>query len=193
MIVSSGSLLAGHVSVGDFAIIGGNSSILQFTRIGKMAMIGGGSAVDKDIPPYSSVSGNRAQIRGVNVIGLRRKNTPFQVMRALKFSICFLLAKDFPSFSSFFLHSKLFSGLFLYCNVMLEDSITWFPLFHERITFLKELLQKEEELKKLFFKGKEENNEVIQITKAKLTEIVRFISVSSKHGIMALSPSLHPI
>ena len=45
-------VVAGHVKVGDYAIIGGNSSVHQFVTIGKHTMISGGSLVRKDVPPY---------------------------------------------------------------------------------------------------------------------------------------------
>lgn len=64
--------LGGHVTVGDNAILGGLSAIHQFCRIGTLAMIGGLSAVHNDVIPYGLVSGNRAKLEGVNLIGLKR-------------------------------------------------------------------------------------------------------------------------
>jgi len=63
---------AGHVKIGDKAIISGGTNVSQFISIGKGAFIGGGSAVDKDIPCYSVAMGNRVQIRGINIVGLKR-------------------------------------------------------------------------------------------------------------------------
>ena len=64
--------LGGHVVVGDNAILGGLSAVHQFCRIGDLAMIGGLSAVHNDVIPYGLVSGNRAKLDGVNLIGLKR-------------------------------------------------------------------------------------------------------------------------
>jgi len=69
------SMVAGHVYVGDYAIIGGNTPVHQFVKIGEYAMIGGGGAVAQDIPPYTLAEGNRASIRGLNLVGLRRNFT----------------------------------------------------------------------------------------------------------------------
>jgi len=73
VVVSNGSCLAGHVWVGRGAIVGGLCGIQQRIRIGQLAMVGGASAVDRDVMPYGLVMGNRATLRGINLIGLRRK------------------------------------------------------------------------------------------------------------------------
>jgi len=54
-------------------IIGGNSAVLQFTKIGKGAMIGGMTGVDKDVLPYALIKGNRSYFENINLIGLKRK------------------------------------------------------------------------------------------------------------------------
>lgn len=68
--------LAGHVHVGHHVIIGGLSAIQQFTRIGEHSMIGGMSGVERDVIPYGLVMGERAHLSGLNLVGLRRHNTP---------------------------------------------------------------------------------------------------------------------
>lgn len=65
--------LAGHVIIEDGVNIGGLVAIHQFVRVGKLAMLGGGAMVSKDVPPFVMVVGDRAELRGINVIGLRRK------------------------------------------------------------------------------------------------------------------------
>ena len=52
VILVNGALLAGHVEVGDRAIISGNCQVHQFVRIGAFAMMRGGSGADKDVPPF---------------------------------------------------------------------------------------------------------------------------------------------
>lgn len=65
--------LAGHVKIGDWAILGGNSQVHQFCQIGAHAMTGTGSIVLQDIPTYTMVSGNPAAPHGINSEGLRRR------------------------------------------------------------------------------------------------------------------------
>ena len=76
VVIANNVAIAGHVKIGDFVIIGGNSAVQQFTRIGKMAMIGGMTGVLNDVIPYGLSIGNRNFLRGLNLIGLRRKDIP---------------------------------------------------------------------------------------------------------------------
>jgi UDP-N-acetylglucosamine acyltransferase len=64
--------LAGHVVAEDGAIFGGVSAVQQFTRIGRLAYIGGLTGVNMDVAPYLMVSGARAEVVGINVVGLQR-------------------------------------------------------------------------------------------------------------------------
>jgi UDP-N-acetylglucosamine acyltransferase len=73
VIMSNNVVLGGHVEVGDRAIIGGAAALLQFVRVGTGAMIGGVTGVGADVTPYCFVFGPRAQMVGLNVIGLRRR------------------------------------------------------------------------------------------------------------------------
>ncbi|WP_281951243.1 acyl-ACP--UDP-N-acetylglucosamine O-acyltransferase [Nitrosophilus kaiyonis] len=72
-ILANAATLAGHVELGDNVVIGGMSPVHQFVKIGDFAMIAGASAVNQDIPPYCLAEGNRAVLRGLNIVGLRRK------------------------------------------------------------------------------------------------------------------------
>ncbi|SFV58030.1 Acyl-[acyl-carrier-protein]--UDP-N-acetylglucosamine O-acyltransferase [hydrothermal vent metagenome] len=71
-ILANGATLAGHVELGDNVVIGGLTPIHQFVHIGDFAMIAGASALSQDVPPYCLAEGNRAILRGLNLIGLRR-------------------------------------------------------------------------------------------------------------------------
>ncbi|MBN2781651.1 MAG: acyl-ACP--UDP-N-acetylglucosamine O-acyltransferase [Campylobacterales bacterium] len=71
-ILANAATLAGHVEVGDYAVIGGMTPVHQFVHIGKYAMIGGASALAQDVPPFCMAEGNRANLRGLNLTGLRR-------------------------------------------------------------------------------------------------------------------------
>lgn len=72
-ILANAATLAGHVELGDGVVIGGMTPIHQFVKIGDFAMIAGASAVSQDIPPFCLAEGNRAVIKGLNLVGLRRK------------------------------------------------------------------------------------------------------------------------
>lgn len=64
---------AGHVECDDYTVIGGMVPIHQFCKIGTGAMVGGGSVITQDIPPYCLAEGNRAKVKGLNLVGLRRR------------------------------------------------------------------------------------------------------------------------
>jgi UDP-N-acetylglucosamine acyltransferase len=72
VIMANCASLGGHIQIGDHAILGGLVAVHQFVRIGRLAMIGGVSGVPKDIPPFVIASGERAELYGLNQVGLRR-------------------------------------------------------------------------------------------------------------------------
>ncbi|MEK6544467.1 MAG: acyl-ACP--UDP-N-acetylglucosamine O-acyltransferase, partial [Elusimicrobiota bacterium] len=76
--------LAGHVKLGEGAIIGGLSAVHQFVRIGEGAMIGGVSGVERDVPPYCLAQGNRCELIGLNLIGLKRKKADRATIAAVR-------------------------------------------------------------------------------------------------------------
>lgn len=84
IIMANCATLAGHIEVEDHAIIGGLTAVHQFVRIGKYAMIGGASAVTMDIPPFMTASGNRAQLFGLNLVGLKRHGFSKEAIALLK-------------------------------------------------------------------------------------------------------------
>ncbi len=71
-VFANGATLGGHVEVGDHAIVGGLAAVHQYTRIGQHAFIAGGAMVVMDIPPFCTAQGDRAELVGVNSIGLAR-------------------------------------------------------------------------------------------------------------------------
>ena len=71
-ILANAATLAGHVELGDYIVIGGMTPIHQFIHIGDYAMVGGASALAQDVPPFCMAEGNRANLRGLNLTGLRR-------------------------------------------------------------------------------------------------------------------------
>ena len=73
IVIANQSALAGHCFIDDDVIIGGLSGVHQFVRIGKGAIIGALSMVTNDVIPYGMVAGERGSLRGLNIIGLKRK------------------------------------------------------------------------------------------------------------------------
>ncbi len=90
-IFSNNGTLAGHVTVGDFAVIGGLSAVHQFCRVGLHAMIGGCTKVVQDVLPYMIADGNPAIVRAVNLTGLQRKGFSEESIRGLKDALKVLL------------------------------------------------------------------------------------------------------
>jgi UDP-N-acetylglucosamine acyltransferase len=86
--------LGGHVHVGDWAMIGGLSAAHQFTRIGRHAMIGGMSGVETDVIPFGSVTGNRARLQGLNIIGMKRRDFSRERIHALRHAYRLLFAQE---------------------------------------------------------------------------------------------------
>ena len=66
--------LGGHVNIMNNVVVGGLSAIIQFVTIGSYSMIGGMSGIDKNVLPFSLAIGNRAKLRGLNLVGIRRNN-----------------------------------------------------------------------------------------------------------------------
>lgn len=84
IIMANSAALGGHIEIGDYAILGGIVAVHQFARIGSYAIIGGQSAVSLDIPPYVSAAGNRAQLYGLNLVGLKRRGFSDETIGILK-------------------------------------------------------------------------------------------------------------
>lgn len=84
VIVANSVAIAGHVEVGDAVVIGGMVGLHQFVRVGTLAMIGAGAMVPLDIPPFALAWGDRAELTGVNIVGLRRRGYTNEMIAALK-------------------------------------------------------------------------------------------------------------
>jgi UDP-N-acetylglucosamine acyltransferase len=76
--------LGGHCEIGDFVNIGGLSAVHQMTRIGHHAFVGGASIVVADLIPYGMAVGNRASLRGLNIVGMKRSGIPRDEIFALR-------------------------------------------------------------------------------------------------------------
>ncbi|MBA3832323.1 MAG: acyl-ACP--UDP-N-acetylglucosamine O-acyltransferase [Chthoniobacterales bacterium] len=84
VIFSNNGTLAGHVRVGDHAVIGGLTAVHQFCRIGRFAITGGCSKIVQDVPPFMIADGNPAEVRGINQIGLERAGYAPEKIKPIK-------------------------------------------------------------------------------------------------------------
>ncbi len=94
VVMANNATLAGHVLVADHAIIGGLAAVHQFCRIGRHAIVGGMSGVEHDVIPYGSVLGNRAQLSGLNIIGMKRRGVSREDIHTLRTAYRLLFAEE---------------------------------------------------------------------------------------------------
>lgn len=83
-IFANNATLAGHVHVGDWAILGGFTGVHQFVRVGAHSFCGVGTVLLQDLPPYVTVAGNPAKPHGINSEGLRRRGYSADGIAAIK-------------------------------------------------------------------------------------------------------------
>jgi UDP-N-acetylglucosamine acyltransferase len=83
VIMANGALLGGHVMVDDRAFISGNCLVHQFVHVGTLALMQGGSAISKDLPPYTVARGDNGMC-GLNTVGLRRVGLTLEERTELK-------------------------------------------------------------------------------------------------------------
>lgn len=84
VVITNAVQLAGHVKVCDGAALGGASAVHHFVTVGEGAFVAGMTRVVHDVPPYMTVEGNPARVRGVNFIGARRRGVEDQSIERLK-------------------------------------------------------------------------------------------------------------
>ncbi|MDQ6625432.1 MAG: acyl-ACP--UDP-N-acetylglucosamine O-acyltransferase [Verrucomicrobiota bacterium] len=84
VIFSNNGTLAGHVQIGDHAIMGGLTAVHQFCRIGSFGITGGCSKIVQDVPPFMIADGNPAEIRGINLVGLERNSFAPESVKQIK-------------------------------------------------------------------------------------------------------------
>lgn len=96
IVMSNGATLGGHVTVGDFAIIGGLSAVHQFCRIGAHAFVGGMTGVPQNLPPWMLAAGSRALVHGPNMVGLRRAGASRELVLAFKQAFRLIWRSEMP-------------------------------------------------------------------------------------------------
>jgi UDP-N-acetylglucosamine acyltransferase len=83
-VLSNAATLGGHVTVGDWAVVGASTGVHQFCRIGRLAIIGGYSVITQDVLPFSTTACEReVKVFGANAIGLERRGLPHEAIDAL--------------------------------------------------------------------------------------------------------------
>ncbi len=84
VILANSVNMGGHCVIGDNAVIGGIVAIHQFSHIGRHSMIGGGFRVTKDVPPYVLAGSEPLAYIGLNIVGLRRRNFPPEIIEQIQ-------------------------------------------------------------------------------------------------------------
>ena len=84
IIMANNASLAGHVRVGNWAILSGYSLIHQFCMVGEHSFTSFGSHVNQSIPPYVTISGEKAKAKGVNTEGLKRHGFSPEKIRLIR-------------------------------------------------------------------------------------------------------------
>jgi len=84
VIMANCATLAGHIHVEEKTIIGGLTAVHQFVRLGRMSIMGGCSKVIKDVPPYMMADGHPLEVKGLNSVGLKRRNVAPEHRKILK-------------------------------------------------------------------------------------------------------------
>ncbi len=95
-VFSNGTQLAGHAVIGDWVTFGGLSGVSQHVRVGESAFVAAAAACERDVPPFVVVQGDRARVRGLNVVGLRRRGVPEESVLALRRAVRKLWMSDRP-------------------------------------------------------------------------------------------------
>lgn len=84
VILANAATLAGHITIDDYAIIGGMTAVHQFVQIGVHSFISGGALVRKDVPPFSKAAREPLSYVGINSIGLRRRGYSNERINAIQ-------------------------------------------------------------------------------------------------------------
>jgi UDP-N-acetylglucosamine acyltransferase len=94
VILANHVLLAGHVTVGDRAIMNGAAACHHFSTIGRLSYVGGLTRITRDIPPFTIAEGHPVRIRGANVVGMRRAGIPADDVERVKDAVHAIFVSD---------------------------------------------------------------------------------------------------
>jgi len=84
VVLANGAALGGHVVVEDYGLVGGLAGVHQYVRLGESSLCAAGAMVSMDVPPFCTAAGDRARLRGLNTVGLRRRGFGRETIGALK-------------------------------------------------------------------------------------------------------------
>lgn len=94
IVMANNATLGGHVVVDDFVFMGGLSAVHQYCRVGIYSFVGAAALVTMDVIPYGSVIGNHARLEGLNIVGMKRRGTPRQVIHDIRAAYRLLFARE---------------------------------------------------------------------------------------------------
>lgn len=83
IVFANSASCAGHVEIGDYAILGGFTLVHQFTKVGAHCFTSMGAIINQDVPPYVIVASNYGKASGINKVGLKRSGYSDEVIRAI--------------------------------------------------------------------------------------------------------------
>ncbi|MEO7091820.1 MAG: acyl-ACP--UDP-N-acetylglucosamine O-acyltransferase [Polyangiales bacterium] len=98
--IANACQLAGHCVLEDGVTMGGAAALAPFVRVGEASFVAAGACVEHDVPPFHIAQGDRARVRALNTIGLRRRNVPADSIAALERAHKLIYRSDAPIESS---------------------------------------------------------------------------------------------
>lgn len=96
VVMANQATLAGHATVGDHAVFGGFVGVGPFVRIGESAMLAAGAMIERDVPPFCIAAGDRAVLRGINRVGMRRRGISAEAKEQIKRAFRMLKKRGTP-------------------------------------------------------------------------------------------------
>ncbi len=94
VIFANNATLGGHVTVSDFVFLGGLCAVHQNARIGRFAFVGGMAGLEGDLIPFGSVTGNRAHLAGLNIVGMKRRDLGRETIHTIRRAFRALFVQD---------------------------------------------------------------------------------------------------
>lgn len=94
--LANGTQLAGHAILEDYVTFGGLAGVAQRVKVGEGAFVAAGAMVERAVPPFVIVQGDRARVRALNKVGLRRRGVPEASITALEKAFRTLFARGLP-------------------------------------------------------------------------------------------------
>lgn len=122
IILANNATLGGHVEIGDYAVVGGLTPIHQFVKVGESAMIAGASGLSQDIVPFCLAEGNRAKIRSLNLVGIRRRFDKDEVEKINKAYRFLFNGKDLKDNAKELLQEKISDNVRKMCEFILNTT-----------------------------------------------------------------------